>query len=630
MSFALTPLHPTPQFARRRWTDLCGSWEFSYDDLDVGREQRWPEREEGFTTRIEVPYPPESELSGIGDRSFHPIVWYRRAFEASVTPGERLLLHFGAVDYRADVWVNGCRVVSHEGGHTPFAADVTDVLRTEGEQIVVVRAEDLPTDAGQPRGKQDVEEEPHTIWYHRTTGIWQPVWLEPVPAVRIGAVRWKTDVDTGSLGARVDFVGRAAGCRLGITVSLRGEVLAEDSYCVTETSAREGLTREVLLPQAQMGLDRTRWLWSPDDPNLMDVTLTLADSDGHPVDEVVSYVGFRTVGTSVSRFMLNGRPYHLRLVLSQGYWPQSHLAAPSPDALRREVELVKELGFNGIRLHQKVEDPRFLYWCDRLGLAVWAELPAAYAWSETAMLRSTREWLEVLERDLNVPSILTWVPLNESWGVPALQTDARQRAYVQAMYSIAKAVDGSRPVVGNDGWEQVATDMITVHDYAEDGATLAERYGSFEAVQRSMTEVQPNYRPVLLPGLLLTDQPVLLSEFGGISFQTGVGHWNGYGTARDEKDFLQRYRSLIDAALASTALAGFCYTQLADTEQERNGLLSADRVPKAESKVLREITRRFSAAVPGDVVAGNQSDEHGAKDLHPTSTSRGAQAGSAV
>lgn len=604
-------LHPRPQFTRPRWTDLCGTWEFGFDDSDVGREQNWAaagevERERFFPLRIRVPYPPESELSGIGDRSFHPVVWYRRSFPASVAPGERLLLHFGAVDYRAEVWVNGHFVVRHEGGHTPFAADLTQVLRADGEQVVVVRAEDLPADAGQPRGKQDVEEQPHKIWYHRTTGIWQPVWLEPVPRSRIGSVRWQTDIGRGSLRGSVKLIEVAAGSRLRLAVSLRGHLLAEDTYTVTEIAAREGLTRELLLPGAQMGLSRERWLWSPETPNLMDVRLTLTGSDGGELDSVGSYVGFRSVEASATRFTLNDRPYHLRLVLAQGYWPQSHLAAPSADALRREVELVKELGFNGIRVHQKVEDPRFLYWCDRLGVAVWAELPAAYGWSDTAVLRSAREWLEVLERDLSVPSIITWVPVNESWGVPALQSDPRQRAYVQAMYSMAKALDGSRPVVGNDGWEHAATDIITIHDYAGDGQTLRERYGTPEAVRRSLAEVQPYYRPVLLPGLVLADQPVLLSEFGGISFQGGTDFWNGYGTASDEEDFLRRYRDLIDAALASTALAGFCYTQLTDTGQERNGLLTEDRRPKADLATLRAITRRFSAAVPGDVVYGNQ------------------------
>lgn len=611
-------LHPRPQFTRARWTDLCGSWQFAYDDADSGRRERWAERDDAFPLRIEVPYPPESELSGIGDRSLHRVVWYRRTFQADSGPGERLLLHFGAVDYRAEVWVNGRFVVRHEGGHTPFSADVTEVLEDDGEQVLVVRAEDLPTDPAQPRGKQDLQENPHNVWYHRTTGIWQPVWLEPVPASRISRVRWVTDVERGALRAQIGLHGVVTGSRLRIRLSLHGTLLAEDTYTVTEAAARDGLSRELTFPSSETGLDREEWLWSPEHPNLINVTLTLQDASNETLDEVDSYVGFRSVGTSANRFTLNGRPYHLRLILAQGYWPKSHLAAPA-EALRREVQLVKELGYNGVRLHQKVEDPRFLYWCDRIGVAVWAELPAAYAWSDTAVLRSTREWLEVLERDLSVPSIVTWVPVNESWGVPGLQSDPAQRAYVHALYSIAKALDATRPVVGNDGWEHVVTDMVTVHDYAGDGATLRERYGSAEAVARSLKEVQPYYRPVLLPGVVLAEEPILLTEFGGISYRAGEGHWNGYGTASDEEDFVARYRDLMDAVLASPVLAGFCYTQLADTGQERNGLLTEDRQPKADLATMRSIARRPGSAVAGDAVYGPQI---GAYDVTSVSASR--------
>jgi beta-galactosidase/beta-glucuronidase len=601
-------LHPRPQFTRPRWTDLCGSWEFAYDDDDAGRAERWPERSDAFPLRITVPYPPESPLSGIGDRSFHPVVWYRRTFDQpDLAGGERLLLHFGAVDYRAEVWVNGRFVVRHEGGHTPFEADITEVLLPQAQQVVVVRAEDLPTDLGQPRGKQDFQEQPHNVWYHRTTGIWQPVWLEPVPARRIHSTRWNTDYELGIIRARIALEGVSAGSAVRIRVTRAdGELLAADTYTVTETDTQQGLARDVFLPRAQMGLDWEKWLWSPENPNLLDVTLTLLGEDGQPLDEVESYVGFRSVGISGGRFLLNNRPYHLRLVLAQGYWPESHLAAPTAEALRREVEVIRELGFNGVRVHQKVEDPRFLYWCDRLGVAVWAELPAAYAWSPTAAARTTREFLEVLERDVSSPSVVTWVPVNESWGVPSLRNNPEQRAFVSALYSLAKALDGTRPVVGNDGWEHVVSDLITVHDYAGDGATLRERYGDSAAVERALQEVQPFYRPLLLMDFRRGEEPVMLTEFGGISYRAGDGFWNGYGAVDGEEDFVARYRDLLDAVLDSHVLAGFCYTQLTDTEQERNGLLDADRQPKADLKVLRSITRRPSAAVPGDAIYSHQ------------------------
>lgn len=600
-----TGLHPRPQLTRPDWFDLCGTWAFAYDDDDSGREAGWPERVEVFDRSIEVPFPPESELSGIGDTSFHPVVWYRRTFVVDPTDVRRWLLHFGAVDYRAEVWVNGHLVVRHEGGHVPFSADVTEVLAAGGEQVLVVRAEDQPTDAHQPRGKQDVEPGPHNVWYHRTTGIWQPVWLEPVPSRRIDRVRFVTDVDRGVLGVHVDLVKGRAGDRLVVRVTRRDETLADDSVAVTPTSVVNGVQREIEVLPAGVKLNPRAWLWAPEHPNLMDVTVALVDEEGELVDSVDSYVGFRSVGTSSRRFTLNGHPYYLRLVLEQGYWPRSLLAAPSAEALRREVELVKELGFNGVRVHQKVEDPRYLYWCDRLGVAVWAEVPAAYGWSDTAVTRSATEWLDVLRRDASVPSIVTWVPVNESWGVPNLQTDPAQRAFVQAMYSLARAVDPTRPVVGNDGWEHVATDMLTVHDYAADGQTLRDRYGSRSALEESLTGVQPYYRPLVLPGFVVEQQPVLLSEFGGISYRAGEGAWTGYGSVDDEEEFQRRYADLLGAVLDSPVLAGFCYTQLTDTEQERNGLLTADREPKADIAVLRAATRRVAAAVPGDAIPGD-------------------------
>jgi beta-galactosidase/beta-glucuronidase len=586
-------MHPRPQLTRERWVDLCGSWQFAYDDAVVGRQERWPERDDVWPLRIEVPYPPESPLSGIGDPSFHPVVWYRRTVDLDPSTSECWLLHLGAVDYRAEVWLNGHPVTSHEGGHVPFSVDVTEALRADGHQVLVVRAEDLPADAEQPRGKQDMQERPHGILYQRTTGIWQPVWLEPVPATRVEAVRWVTDVDAGVLRAHVELAGAEPGSTLRVTVSCHDEVLADDVWTVTETAAATGtgLRRDIRVLEGPMRSEPERWLWAPEHPNLMDVDLTLRDPQGGAVDRVASYTGFRSVGAAAGRFTLNGRPYPLRLVLAQGYWPQSHLAAPSVQAMRREVEWVTELGFNGIRLHQKVEDPRFLSLCDRLGVLVWAELPAAYAWSRKAVVRTTREWLEVLQRDLSVPSVVTWVPVNESWGVPQLQTDPAQRAFVSALYALAQAVDGTRPVVGNDGWEHVVTDLVTIHDYSPAGATLRERYGDHLALEHSLTEVQPYFRPLLLPGVTRGDRPVLLTEFGGISYRAGEDFWNGYGAADDEDDFLRRYRDLLEAVHDSTVLAGFCYTQLADTEQERNGLLTADREPKVDPAVLRAITR---------------------------------------
>ncbi len=593
-------IHPRPQLTRPLWLDLRGSWGFAYDDSASGLAERWQDREDVYTRTIQVPFPPESSASGIGDSGFHPVVWYRRVFEVPHDAiGKRLLLHCGAVDYRAQVWVNGQLVALHEGGSTPFSADITMALHEGGEQVVVIRAEDMPQDLSQPRGKQDWKERPHNVWYHRTTGIWQPVWLEPVAATHITQVRWTPDLDRGLLACAVMLQRQdEVPLRVRVQLSLHGVTLCDDTYIVQGTEVQ----RQIALDRAS-AMNRDSLLWSPAHPNLLDATLTLVKND-EVVDEVKSYVGLRSVGVESGRFLLNGLPYYLRLALEQGYWPQSHLAAPSDEALRREVELAKELGFNGVRIHQKVEDPRFLYWCDRLGLLVWGEMANAYVFSSTAVERLTREWLEVLARDYNHPCIVAWVPINESWGVPNLARDAAQRHYIRALYHITKTLDSTRPTIGNDGWEHVISDIHGVHDYSFDGATLRERYGSTEAVERTLREVQPGYRSVLLQGYIHQGEPIMLTEFGGISYlPDSTTPWFGYGTVRDSESFLAKYRELVEAILSSPAIAGFCYTQLTDTEQETNGLLTANREPKLDPAAVRAITRRTSAAVPGDVIA---------------------------
>src|SRR3954447_7366988 len=604
--------HPRPQMTRAGWEDLGGTWAFAFDDAAVGISEHWQRRDDVFDRTIQVPFPFESPASGIDDTGFHPVVWYRRTIEAAAAPGRRGLLHFGAVDYRAHVWVNGVAVAYHEGGHTPFTADITSALHPSGPQVVVVRAEDSPGDLRQPRGKQDWQREPHAIWYDRTSGIWQPVWLEEVPECRVRWLRWRPDVDRRSIdvAVRVRTDGRR-GLRLRVVLRRAGEVLADDVYAVH----RGEVQRTIMLPENDMSLGHSDLLWSPEQPNLLDATVTLLDDDG-VVDEVGSYTALRSISASRDRLLLNGRPYFLRLVLAQNFWPESHLAAPDDEALRREVQLVKDLGFNGVRLHQKVEDPRFLAWCDRLGLLVWAEMPAAYEFSTTTIERLTREWLEVLERDASSPCVIAWVPVNESWGVPALERAPAQEDLVRALYHLTKALDPDRLVIGNDGWEQPVTDVVTVHDYTASGAVLRQRYGDRQSLEHTLAHTQPAYRLVLLPGAARNETPVVISEFGGISLDVDDrDSWRGYGAVRDAEQLLAGYADLVGALLASPAVMGFCWTQLTDTQQERNGLLTAERQPKAPIERIRAVTTRVSAAVPGDAVG-----EFAYGDYAPTSS----------
>ncbi len=597
-----TTVHPRPQLTREQWIDLCGEWEFDYDDADRGRDERWQERTGGLSARITVPFPPESAASGIGDRDPHPVVWYRRRFTLPEgEPDRRWLLHFGAVDYRATVWVDGRLVAEHEGGHTPFGADITAALREDtAEHVLVVRAEDQPADASQPRGKQYWGKHPQGIWYHRTTGIWQPVWLEPVAQRHIESVHWIPDAARGSLGLRARIAGNTGEpLNLRVRVSLEGETLAEDSYGVTGDTVE----RAIVLSAARIGEDRDRLLWTPERPTLLTVELTLCAGQ-RVLDEAGSYAGLRDVGVDERRFLLNGRPYFLRMVLEQGYWPESHLAAPSEDALRREVELIKSLGFNGVRIHQKTEDPRFLYWCDRLGLLVWDEMPSAFVFDQETVVRTTREWSEVVRRDASHPCVVTWVALNESWGVPAIASDPAQREHALSLYHLTRSLDPTRPVISNDGWEHPKSDIWSIHDYAPSGASLRERYGTAEAVASVLRDGQPGPRRVHLGEIGGTRRPVMLTEYGGLSYVPNAGEeWFGYGTVDSPEEFLARYRELTEALLDSPEVAGFCYTQFTDTEQETNGLLRADRSAKLDAAALRAINTRAARSTPQEELA---------------------------
>ncbi len=593
--------HPRPQLRRERWTDLTGAWGFVFDDADLGLTERWQERPEVFDRTIQVPFPPESRASGVHDPAFHPVVWYRRAFP--LEPGERpaqLRLWFGAVDYRAKVWVNGRLAVEHEGGHTPFSADIAPLLVDGPEQVIVVRAEDDPHDLSQPRGKQYWRREPGRIWYHRTTGIWQPVWLEPLPRTAIETLRWTPDLDVlgVDLHLRLD---RRPEAPLTARIRLAGAgglTLAEDTCRIEGRDLRRAFRFDPELMMRRLYL----LTWAPHHPSLIEATVELLDETGAVVDRVDSYFGLRRIEARDGRFLLNGVPTFMRLVLAQNYWPDTLLAADD-DTLRREVELIKSLGFNGVRIHQKIENPRFLYWCDRLGLMVWGEAANAYVYDDLAAERLTREWLEAVRRDWSHPCIVAWVPLNESWGVPNLDRDPAQRDFVRGLYHLTKALDPTRPAIGNDGWQHAVGDVFGVHDYAFDGQMLRDRYGSREAIERTVRTVRPHWKPILTGDAELGDEPVVISEYGGLSIKPeGDEKWFGYATDSDSQTMLARFEDLTTALLDSTALAGFCYTQLTDTEQEANGLLRADRTPKFDPEQIRAINMRVAKSVPSELL----------------------------
>ncbi|HEX5860144.1 MAG TPA: glycoside hydrolase family 2 TIM barrel-domain containing protein [Microbacterium sp.] len=574
---------------RGQWLDISGPWGFEFDADGQGLRERWYDRTE-FEQTILVPFPPESAASGVHDTGFHNVLWYHRTLSdddiraSGHTEGRRLIVRFGAVDYRAIVWVNGERVGSHEGGHTPFSFDITDVIVPGGENHLVVRVEDDPLDVSQPRGKQDWREAPHVIWYHRTSGIWQPVWLESVPAFAVDWVHWRSDDATAQVHARVGLTSApTTDATLEVELNFGGVVIGRARVLVgsAEVELHIPLTRQT------NGQAYEELLWSPRRPRLIDARLTLS-SGGEETDAVASYLGLRSAVVERGVFLLNDRPLYVKSVLNQGYWPESHLAAPSADALRDEVQLIKDLGFNATRMHQKFEDPRFLFWADRLGLMVWGEAPANFTFTPTSVRRTVREWLEVVHRDFSHPSIVTWVPLNESWGVQHIAHDPSMRHYAASLVDLTKALDPTRPVVSNDGWEQVDTDILGIHDYEGDGDILRERYRDRAAIDRLLEGVGPAGRRLVVRGDV-SGAPVMLTEFGGISFDVELTKdaW-GYTDATTAAEFQTRLESVMGAVHASGVLAGFCYTQLSDTLQETNGLVRADRTPKLPVEVIRK------------------------------------------
>ena len=565
--------YPRPQLQRDTWFSLNGSWEFAFDAAG-----RWRHPNEvAWESEIQVPFAPEAPSSQVGDTSFFRACWYRRRCELpSRQAGERWILHFGAVDWRATVWINGVYAGEHEGGYTPFSFDVTDLM-VESACEIIVRADDDPHDLAKPRGKQDWQLEPHSIWYPRTSGIWQTVWLEQVPATRIGRVAFTPNLASWEIGVQMWLEGdRRTDARLAIRLRSGTAILAADTYRVVSGEVHRG----VALSDPGIDDSRNELLWSPHVPHLIDVQLELWGERGELLDRAQSYVGLRSVAAQGDRFLLNGRPYPLRMVLDQGYWPGGGLTAPDDEALKRDVQLARAMGFNGVRKHQKIEDPRYLYWADRLGLVVWEEMPSAYRFTTQSVERLSREWTSVIHRDYSHPCIISWVPINESWGVPNLPDNPRERHYVQALYHLTKTLDSTRPVIGNDGWESVATDIIGIHDYDDRPERLARRYLADDMLPRLFKRERPGGRQLVLEGHPHTEVPLMLTEFGGIALaRSGDGTW-GYTVSDSPEAFAAQFERLMEVVRNLGLLAGFCYTQFTDTYQEANGLLHADRTPK--------------------------------------------------
>ncbi len=585
---AIDVSHPRP-FVQRPWTSLDGDWEFSLDEEAAFTQPDQPP----FDRRISVPFAPETPASGIAAEGFVQHCWYRRTIDVSpAAEGERILLHFNGVDRLAEVWVDGHHVSHHVGGYRPFTVDIT-AHAAPGAQVVV-RASDDAGDLGVPRGKQDWQETPHAVWYPRTTGIWKTVWIERVNETRLDDVTWTSDVGAMTVTLRASIAGPTTdGLQLSVRLEAHGRTLVDDTIGVTDR------TVERTFPVGDLGVDdRFLLVWWPARPTLFDADLRL-ELDGRTIDQVSSYTALRTVSVVDGQFLLNGRPYPLRLVLDQGYWPATGATPPDVDALRRDIELTKALGFNGARKHQKVEDPRYFALADQMGLLTWVEMPSAYRPGPRTAHALLDEWRDVVEAHRNHPSVVTWVPVNESWGVPDCEHDPQQRALLTALRDTTDAIDGTRPVSTNDGWETVGGSIVGIHDYDQDASVIAGRYADAGAVDHLLRGRRSDGKTADLDQAPAGGRAIVLSEFGGIALSTDTGDtavslggdaW-GYDNADSPDELLRRYREQWAAVHASASLAGACWTQLTDTYQEVNGLLRADRTPKADLDEMRAATR---------------------------------------
>lgn len=579
--------YPRPQMVRDNWTNLNGEWEFSFDDENVGEKEKW---NKGFKKQelIQVPFTYETKASGIMDETRHDYIWYQKEImilEEQIF-NKKLLLHFEGCDFLTKVWVNGELAGVHRGGYARFSFDITNLV-TVGENYIVVKAEDS-FDMHQPRGKQRWEKENFGCWYVQTTGIWKTVWMESVSKQYI---------------EKIKITPKLAEQSVDMEFEIMKEEWDQDSLLTICIKFNDTLINRIAMPVLGSTLktsinvfsqELTEWgikTWSPNEPDLYDVEVTLTKNE-EVHDRVDSYFGMREIRIKKGNILLNGVPLYQRLLLDQGYWRDSHLTPPDEQALIDDIEKTKQLGYNGIRKHQKTEDERFLYWCDVKGMLVWSEFPAAYQFSDYAISEMTKEWMEIVEQNYNHPSIITWTPFNESWGIPQVEVNAKQQQFTEAIYYLTKSFDNSRPVIVNDGWEHTISDIITLHDYEEVGDLFYKRYQDCKE-QILTTEVyHSNHKSAFANDFVYKGQPIIISEFGGIAFNNDNSGW-GYGNkVETSEEFVRRFDEITSAIKSVPYVCGYCYTQLTDVQQEINGLMDIDRNFKVNPDVIKEINER--------------------------------------
>jgi len=581
-NFEVIEKHPNPQFYRKDFMVLDGEWDFAFDKENTGLKECWQERE-SLPLKINVPFVYQSKLSGIDSNEFCNTVWYKRSFMLNdAFCGKRCILNFAAVDYECDVWINSKHAVHHIGGYSSFKADITELLK-DGENDITLRVYDNDFAKESMRGKQLWGTGEFGCWYKRYTGIWQSVWLEAVSEVRIEKFILKGDVDTNTVSIKAELTG----------VSEDDDITADFNIVINETQVAKvnfkvlgGYINESISVDYALSPFRGSEWWSPEHPNLYRMYITLA-KNGNTVDEVQTYFGMRKLDCEYGRVLLNNFPFYHRSILNQGYYPDGYITPENDERIISDIKLIKSMGYNAMRIHQKIESPRFLYWCDRVGIAVWEEMPSMYQYRELQAHNIMSEITAIVERDINHPSIFTWVMFNESWGVQQIRFDVQQQNLTKGAYFTVKSMDPTRFIISNDGWHQTESDIMTIHDYSAYGDEISNRYGT-GSYNIGDNPVAGQRRFAYANGHFYNGQPVMLTEYGGISYATDGG-WGYNEKVKTEEEFLERFKSLTHAIRKIPYMTGYCFTQFTDVENEQNGLVTINREPKADIAKIRKI-----------------------------------------
>ena len=521
------------------------------------------------------------------DESVHQCVWYSRYIELSKEQinNKRVLIHFEGSDYITTLWVNDIHIGQHIGGYARFTFDITDAVK-ENRNTIVVRVEDS-LNPQQPRGKQRWMSDSFGCWYVQTTGIWKTVWIEFVPPYYISAVKMTPCLSEGTVEVELTLEAENyEGLEVEAVVYFTERAIIQARVLA--------LKKNIKIVLDVKNMSETEWgvyTWSPKDPNLYDIEFRLFYRD-KLIDKVLSYFGMREIRIDGQNILLNGEPIYQRLILDQGYWKNTHLTPPNEMAFVKDIERIQQLGYNGVRKHQKIEDERFLYWCDVKGVLVWCEMASTYEFSDEAVNIYMMQWSEIVLQNYNHPCIITWTPLNESWGIPQVKTNIRQQNFTQAIYYLTYSLDPYRPVIVNDGWDHTISDILTLHDYEEKGDILFERYQKYSKDILENKIYHNLFRTAFANGFEYTGQPVIISEYGGIAYNNDINGW-GYGSkVNTEEEFIERFEKITTAIKKLPYCCGFCYTQLTDVQQEINGLMDIDRNFKVDPEKIKEINMR--------------------------------------